>query len=370
MFAIDVTVDAKGRLRIIEVNGSNAALTSTATGNDMPRAMNMARAFLSRSPFAGPVAVALAHRPRLQLLPEFYARVLILLELLAEAGIEAELVRPGGAPSSAAVTVLVGDIPSVARCMTRRGRQLYFDDRPIELIQNPNLLPELVRSGLVERDGTSYDIDLSVFHEGPAATVIHDKVLQQHIAAGTGFTPLHAINAWSLPDAAHEIEGLHRRGIAAVAKMFSGSGGAGIGFFPVSDDPQPGLAELVESAQAVYGVDVQKTVFPIQVFEFVESTGFTADDGPHLWDLRLLTLTSPDRVEVLPCVIRICPAPYAGKLDERAVKNNLTGREPSDQFTYAATPENLARAGLSVHMVRALQEASANWAEAALAHTC
>jgi hypothetical protein len=365
MFALDVTVTTEGSPCIIEVNGSNCALTSTAIGTDLPRALNMALAFTTREPAAGPAAILLGHRPGLQFLAEFYARAVTFRELLADLGWDVELVNADTQPRTAEIAIVCGAIPELADHIERDGAGLRYRGRQVVFAQNPNLVPELVRRGDVRLHRATYDLDLSFFHEGAATPVVHDKVRQQQLAEGTGFAPLRSAYAWSYDEAVATVGEFHDAGVIPVAKGFAGSGGAAIGFFPRGADPDRILDRMLSSAQRSYGEKAGESIFPIQFFEFATSVGYPVRDGRHLWDLRMLCLLSPGTVTVQPCVIRLCPAPFTGVYEPAAVKSNLTGRAPTLRFVRAASAHNLRRAGVDDSVLGRLAEACANWSAAA-----
>ena len=260
MFAIDVTVTRESVLHIIEVNGSNAALSSTAVGTDHARALNMALAFQHRVQHGPPASILLAHRPKLQFLAEFYGRAVILRDLLSGMGYDVELVNADERPGNHDFALVCGSIPDIVDHIERHDNGLEYRGRPVVFAQNPNLVPELVRRGVVRLTKTSYDIELNFFHEGASTLIIHDKVRQQELADGTGFEPLRSTYAWSYDQCLEIIAEFHEVGLTPVGKGFGGSGGAAIGFFPPGADSAIILNQMMLSAQTSYGDKAAKSI--------------------------------------------------------------------------------------------------------------
>jgi hypothetical protein len=164
----------------------------------------------------------------------------------------------------------------------------------------------------------------------------------------------------------------------SVVKMNAGSGGAGVEFFGPTcgtEQVEPGLARLIATAGHKYGNQIDRSVWPLRVFEFVESTGYPLADGPHLWDMRIVGLIRPGAVDLTFCGIRICPEPFvAGCFEKGAVLSNVTGRRPDLSTTrsplveFGKPTEHLRAGGVDEQVLERIIDASAKWCEAACAH--
>lgn len=369
-FLLDVTKTEDGKFRLIEANGSNGAATSAVTGNDAPRAKHMSLSFESKPKPGGRVVTLSAYQPGFLLIPEFFGRAGLFAEFLSHE-------RPTNLRSAReelgdeVVSVVCDSIPNLADHIEQYDGRVYYKNRPVVFATNPNLLAELARRGVIGAAEGWYDIDTSFFHEGQCTPLVHDKGTQQEVAAGTGITPLDWEEGWSLAECAEIVKGFHARGQVAVAKMNAGSGGAGIEIIPPSRnaDTFPILQALTESARQKYGGEFLKTVFPIRIFEFARSTGFLLGGRAHLWDMRVQCLVYPGRVEVTPCVIRLCPEPFdEGSYARDCVVSNRTGRTPSMAFIRSALDQSALRAaGLGDADLALLLESCAKWCEAAWA---
>lgn len=329
IFIIDLTWTDDRQIKIIEVNGSNAALTSSVRGDDDRRATHMLLSYKNKKKPKGKVAVLMAYQKGLIHVAEFFGRAGIFADKISETQ-TVRLCDTTENLGSEEVSVICGTIPELSDFISRKGPKLYYRDRPVVFATNANLLAELVRRGLIEKQEKSYQIDFSIYHEGHCTPIIHDKGAQQDIAEGTGIEPLLNKSAYSFDECLSIIKEFHSSRITAVGKMHAGSGGSGIEFFPdnlTEAQVRQKLEELKTSAIQKYGADVEKSMFPIQFFEFVKSTEYSLYGNPHLWDLRLQCLAYPGYVEVTPCVIRLCPKAFNPVTFEReGIVSNLTGR--------------------------------------------
>jgi len=329
---MDVTWTKERKLHIIEVNGSNAALSSSGLGRDDRRARHMFLAYKGKKKKSGSVVALLAHQRGLIHIAEFYGRAGIFAELVADTQ-STRLCDSKEALGDEEVSVVCDCIQDLADNITSdTNGHLYFKGRPVVFAANPNLLAELARRDIISKAGSEYSVDVDIFHEGHCAPLVHDKGSQQEVAEGTGILPLVFANAFSIEECMEVIGNFHQKGMTAVGKMNAGSGGAGIEFFPSflsEDEISDRIAKLIASASKKYGLDVLKSMFPIQFFEFAESTPYMLYGEPHLWDLRLQCLLYPGYVEITPCVIRLCPKPFdREKFEWDSVVSNLTGRDP------------------------------------------
>ena len=82
---------------------------------------------------------------------------------------------------------------------------------------------------------------------------------------------------------------------------------------------------------------------------------------------ELIFLVYPGFAQVLPSLIRICPAPFDGKSFARdSVVSNLTDRPPSLEFVRSAFDvETLANLGITLELLKEMAYASALWCESA-----
>ena len=196
-FAIlDLTKTAGGTYHLIECNGSNGALTSTALGNDGPRASHMYDTLKSKTDLREESAILLAYQPNFPLPPEFFSRARLFTEILAKECV-ANLRFHDEELEDERVAVVCGPIPSLATHIQREGDRLVYRGRKVIFATNPNILVELLRCGKLGYADGNYDIDTDFFHEGCLVPIVHDKGRQQEIARGTGIIPLQWAEAWN-----------------------------------------------------------------------------------------------------------------------------------------------------------------------------
>jgi hypothetical protein len=375
-FLIDVTVTDKGVIHLIEVNGSNAALSSSVRGEDHDRARHMAFCFNLKPRPATPVVALLGHQPGFIHIAEFYrragtfARVLSNDHAVALRGADEIL---GGED----VSIVCGPIAELAPLITCEAGFLLFRGRPVTFASNPNVLPELVRLGVIDRDGMTYGVRDDIFHEGDCTPLVHDKGIQQALAEGTAIAPL----AWR---EAHDVETwmdatrwFREQGLVCVAKMNSGSGGAGIQVIaPTMGDLEckAALDQILAGARDKHGPDADATVFPVRLFQFAMASPYMLHGKPHLWDLRLQCLVSPGRVDVRPCVVRLCPAPFDGSYSWDSCVSNLTGRDATRAMAFLRAPGGdrrsvptsvLAGMGMDERAMETVMQGCAEWSVAA-----
>jgi hypothetical protein len=358
-FLIDVTI-SRGSIRLIETNGSNGALSSTAYGGDGLRARHMALAFESKARSDAQVVALLCHQAGFLHLAEFFARAELFRAELSRRH-DTALHGVGELLGSEAVAVVCGSTADLAASLSRKNGQLYYQDRPVAFISNPNLLPELARRGVIDTDGAAYDIDLDPFHEGRCAPLIHDKARQQQLARGTGISPLayrlvHDRAGW-----AEAVRWFRKRRMACVAKMHGGSGGTGIELVTMDMDDAAtveALDRLLASARGTYGCAVERTAFPIALFEFAEADRLNQDQPHHLWDIRIMALVQPGGVDCHACVVRLCPAPFDGSWRRETWLSNLTGRDGNQADLFLRSPGEL---GLAAIELRRVLESCARW---------
>ena len=341
-FLLDVTMTENQKIHLIEANGSNAALSSSAPGwdADRERADHMALSFRMKPKPSGPVVAILSHPENLVHVPEFYCRAETFGQRLSEHGqirLRASEEKLGGED----VTVVCGEISKIAPLIEVRNRVMFYRNRPVVFATNPNLLPELVRLGKIGREGSGYKVDDACFHEGPCTPIVHDKGLQQTLAEGTEITPLVCREVYNREGWLEAIGWFRNEQMACVAKMNSGSGGAGIDIVTPDMSEEECVATLdsiSDSSRKKYGSKADTTAFPVRIFEFAQARPYVIDGKPHLWDLRLQCLVSPGQVDIRPCVVRLCPEPFDGSFSWNSCVSNLTGRDPCRAMQYMKSP--------------------------------
>jgi len=274
------------------------------------------------------------------------------------------------------ISVVIGPISELVKRLERRGAALEYLGRPVWFAANANILPALQRAGKVQRNGSGFNVDSRVFHEGARGVeVALDKGEQQRCAAGTGLTALQYAEFDSWDGARDGIARWHREGLTAVAKINNGSQGVGVEFFPPEDPGlvKAGIVGMREQALMAYGAEADLTALPLRVFEFAASTRYKLGDGQHLWDVRVEAQVSPGATVLIPTSMRVCPEPFdPGKFQRGAVVSNLSGRSHGLQFVRTPFSDHptggteLEWAGVSEQKLVAAMQAVANWCEAAL----
>lgn len=368
-YLLDVTV-SDGRVHLIEANGSNGALSSTAAMGDRLRAEHMAFAFHAKSRPAGSVVAVLCYQEGFLHLPEFFSRADRFRACLGRT-CNAVLRGWDEALGDEDVSVVCGSTAEMASQIRRLDRGLSYRDRPIVFAANPNLLPELVRQGVIASDNDGYNIDHSIYHEGRGATLVHDKAAQQDTACGSEISPL----AWRLvhrkADWLTAVRWFRERNLVCVAKMHAGSGGSGIELLTPSmsdDETLLKLDQLLASARTKYGANAEETAYPVALFEFAKADPFLVNGQPHLWDLRVMTLVYPPGVYAYPCVVRLCPAPFDGSWSRDTWLSNLSGRNGDDAIRFMRSPAHLTFGDTGL---RRILKGCAEWsANAARADRC
>lgn len=335
MVLLDVTLDTAGALRLIEANGSNAALSSlTATGDDS-RAAHMCATLTAKYRGEERGVALLGHQAGFLHIPEFFARAGRFSEFVS-AQWPTSLRGTDESLGDETVTVIAGELGAIAHHCAEKDGRLFYRDRPAVFATNTNLLPELARQGRISYRAGHAELSTRFFHEGKLVPLIHDKSAQQRVADGTGIVPLRHAAGHTRAECLAEATRLRNGGNALVLKMNGGSGGAGIEFLPpwLSDsEVEVRWDELVASAAKKYGAAVEQTLYPVRIFEFTRSTGYEVAGRSHLWDLRIQCLVTPGAVEVAPSVVRLCPEPFDECVFARgSVVSNLTGRPASLDF--------------------------------------
>ncbi len=229
IIGLDLTLDTRGNIRLIEANGSNMGATSFGDPNgDLLRARHMAMAIRNRIESLDRGVILLSYAPGTVLIHEHGVRAkLIALEICRLR--QTTLEDATGVPS-AGITVVFDSIVNIAQHVEQRDDCLFYKGVLVVAAANPNLLPELVRRGVIQRNGGDYAVDYSIWIDGPLLPLVHDKGAQQDVSRGTGIEPQLHMDCYCLNECRNAISMLHSRGLSAVVKMNAGSGGSGIKF--------------------------------------------------------------------------------------------------------------------------------------------
>lgn len=373
-FMLDVTLCEDNHWRLIEANGSNAALSSTAVNGDNARAKHLTEIFLSKVAPEKKCVVLFVHQFRFIHLGEFFCRAARFAEYVSEhrsvalRNVDEEI-------GSELLTVIAGEISEVAKQITCVGEEMFYKGVPVVLASNPNLLPELQRNNSL--NGAAGKIETEIFHEQNCTMLIHDKAMQQTVCNGSGILPLLCEDAFSLQDCIGVIERAAQNEKVVVAKMNAGSGGTGIEFFTpwmAQQEAKEKLLAMEKSVCEKYGANAKSTMYPVRFFEFAKAKEVMIDGSGHLWDLRMEVLVRPGSVEVRPCVVRACPVPFDGSYSRQSVVSNLSGRVDAKMlskymFKTPFHPESNFNEGLSIspEKLDELIRAVVKWSENALA---
>lgn len=380
---VDVTLDAStGKVVCHEVNGPNAVGSDALTGDSVPRAANEAAQAIRRAKELGhlredgtlarQVVTIHAHQhwPFFRTGGEFYPRVAAFADCLADAlpGMTVACQAAGDALGDEQVSVVMGDVPSIAANVTVDpvSRAFRYRGRPVVFMGNPNLLSELIRTGVFAReDRDAAHPALRVFHAWRLAGLIHDKARQQDLFDETGIRPLAHFTATSVEDALAKTRRMLERH-AVVLKPSDTSGGCGVTVVvPGMSDAQ--IMERIESllaeCRAKYGDNSDAMILPLRGFEFVRSTGYPLEDGEHLWDLRIAVLFEPGRASCYPVTLRLTPDPFdpdSFHLDKRQWVSNVSGRRET-LLKSGMDDAVLAAVGLTDSLLEEAMLACARW---------
>jgi hypothetical protein len=372
-FMLDVCIDENENWRLIEANGSNAALSSTAVNGDNARVKHLTEIFLSKVTPEKKCVVLFVHQFRFIHLGEFFCRAARFAEYVSEYRTVA-LHNVDEEIGIELVTVIAGEISEVAKHITCVGEEMFYKGVPVVLASNPNLLPELQRNNSL--NGAARKIETEIFHEQNCTMLILDKAMQQTVCNGSGILPLLCEDAFSLQDCIGVIERAAQNKRVIVAKMNAGSGGTGIEFFTTWMSQQEAKEKLLAMEKSVcekYGTNAKSTMYPVRFFEFAKAKEVMIDGSGHLWDLRMEVLVRPGSIEVRPCVVRACPEPFDGSYSRQSVISNLSGRLDAKMlskymFKNPFHPESNFNDGLSIspEKLDELIHAVVKWSENAL----
>lgn len=384
---IDITLDAAtGGIVCHEVNGPNAVGSDAITGDSRLRAENEARQAVRRAREMGyltreggfdqqVVAVhAHQHWPFFRTGGEFYPRVAAFADALEGLlpGQPVECYAAADELGNEAVAVVMGDVPSIGAHLgvdAQTGRFTYRG-RPVVFIGNPNLLPELIRTGkLAREDRTPANPALRVLHAWRFAELIHDKGRQQEFFDLTAIRPLRHFSADTFDEAVGKCRAMLDHG-PVVIKPSDTSGGAGVNVVvPGMDEAElrARFETLLADCRAKYGDNTDAMVFPIRGFEFVRSTGFPMEDGEHLWDLRIAVLFEPGKAQCYPVTLRLTPEafdPASFHTDKRQWISNVSGRRET-LLKSGMDDAVLAAVGLSDEVIEQAMQSCVKWTQKA-----
>ncbi len=386
IFADMVLDSASGELACHEVNGPNAVGSDALTGDSRPRAENEARQALCRArelgllgadgALAGPVATVHAHQPWkfFRTGGELYPRVDLFAQAMGSLlpGAAIGTYAAGNPLGDEPVAVVVGDVPSIAAHLEidpPTGR-FTFRGRPLIFMGNPNLLPELVRTGKARRnEHRGIDADLRVLHAWKLAGIFHDKGLQQRLFDGTGVRPLRHFSAGSRDEAIARASAMLENG-PVVLKPSDTSGGTGVQVVVpgMGDDAIAArFDDLLAECRTKYGDNIEAAIYPIGGFEFVRSTGYPMADGEHLWDLRFALMFEPGRAFAYPVSLRFAARafdPATFHLDRGQWISNV-GANREALLKSGMDDVVLGAVGMTPERIEEAMEASLRWALAA-----
>jgi hypothetical protein len=339
---MDLIVNVNGQINLCECNGSNMAATSFgAPDGDVARAEHQVAAAGPRLAALARAVVLIAYAAGTGAIAEIMARAaLVCARISAER--PCDLIDASVVPG-AGVSVVVDSVERIAAQLSLADGRFFYQGIPVASIANPNVVPALVRRGIVGRDGPHYRCDTDVFHDGRLLDVVHDKAAQQRLAQGTGITPLAWRECGDLKSCFAAVLAFQRQGLRSVGKMNGGSGGCGIEFFDIDDDEVTvarKLARMERDARRKYEGPVERSMWPVRLFEFAQSTLYPVGDAHHLWDMRVQCLIRPGLLDLSFCGIRLCPGPFYGSLDRSSVLSNVTGRSPDLVTTRSPLVDN------------------------------
>lgn len=379
---VDVTLDHETRAPVChEVNGPNGVGSDALTGESSLRAAIEARQAGRRVRELGlldedgatrePVVTVHAHQhwPVFRTGGEFYPRVDRFRDLLRDElpGNQVRMRGAGEHLGDESVAVVVGDVPAVAAGMTVDAASGFrHKGRPVIFAGNPNLLPELERTGrLAPRKQTTADAALRSFHAWRLVRLFHDKARQQALLLGTGIRPLQHFEARTRDEVVDRATRMLDDG-PCVLKPSAASGGVGVyALVPgmTRDEIVARVDAVVADYVAKYGPNAEAVVYPIDGFEFARSTGYPMDDGAHLWDLRIAVLFEPGCAWAFPVSMRLAPLPFDPKsywLDRDQWVSNVSGRQ-STLLKSGMDDDALAAVGFDDDVLDRVITASVKW---------
>jgi hypothetical protein len=380
---VDVTLEHETRSPVChEVNGPNGVGTDALTGESSMRAGIEARQAVRRARELGlldgsgevpePVVTVHAHQhwSAFRTGGEFYPRVDRFRDLLRDA-MPGNVVRMRGAHEhlgEESVAVVLGAVPAVAAGLTLDATFGFrYQGRPVIFAGNPNLLPELERTGTLSPTRLEHGPDamLRSFHAWRLSHVFHDKVRQQSLLRGTGIRPLRSFEARDRDEAVERATDVLGDG-PCVLKPRGASGGVGVHVLVpemTRDEIAVRVDAVLTDAVAKYGPNTERVVYPIAGFEFVRSTGYPMDDGDHVWDLRIAVLFEQGRAWAFPVSMRLAPRPFGPTsfwLDRDQWVSNVSGRQAT-LLKSGMDDDALVAMGIDEERLELMISASVKW---------
>jgi hypothetical protein len=365
-----------------EVNGPNGVGTDALTGESSLRAGIEARQAVRRARELGlldgsgqvrePVVSVHAHQhwSAFRTGGEFYPRVDRFRALLRDALPETAVRMRGGHEhlGGESVAVVLGDVPAVAAGLTLDATCGFrYQGRPVIFAGNPNLLPELERTGTLSPRPLDRGPEamLRSFHAWRLARLFHDKVRQQSLLRGTEIRPLRSFEARDRDEAVDRATHMLESG-PCVLKPRAASGGVGVHVVVpdmTRDEVVARVDAVIADAVAKYGPNTERVAYPIALFEFVRSTAYRMDDGDHVWDLRIAVLFEQGRAWAFPVSMRLAPRafdPSSFWLDRDQWISNVSGRQ-STLLKSGMDDDALVAMGVDDELLDLMISASVKW---------
>jgi hypothetical protein len=329
----DITLDSAGHIRMIEMNGSNGAGTSTHLA-DFPRARHEVDTITSRGiDLAGDVVLLRPFSPDTRSTPEIRVRAAVLAAVLEDhIGQVVRVAAASNAMLPAGPVIICDAIPAIVDHLKLADGHLWFRNRQVAFLNNVNVVVELAR----RTDHTVSDIlgclNPEPVHEGTAVAKLSlDKVLQQElIPEASGLRPIDGVMVeGGLEDVIRLARRMAHRYTGAIIKPMAASGGTGV--IPVDptsthDQIAADLAQAHAKLTAKYGSNYAATC-PWAVFEFVDIEPAHHLGKAYRWDMRFEVLAGPDTTIITPLSARLAPQPISGRLDRSTAVVNQTSRE-------------------------------------------
>lgn len=367
----DLILDHSGAWRATEVNVSNAAGTSSHLADLCRVHHEIGTLFARGTALPDGSALLRPYSPDTRSTPE----------ILVRAGVVGGLLRAttGRATSMATaksrtlaedgLVVVVDDIPSLAHQLRLEGSALFYRDRPVVFLNNPNLLVELARRTHTPVATILEGLNSDVLHEGKTMAALGlDKVRQQELCAGTLLVPVAAQRCDKMEEVVDVALAMADTYGGSVIKPDAASGGTGV--VPVDpdasrDEVEQELLVATKKLAAKYGTNWSETC-RLAVYEFVHAQPAESADGPRRWDLRLEVLVSPLETVVTPLSARLCPSPIGKRICRADSVGNQTDRSKGE--AEAISPLDLCkRVGVPASALEQAASAAYDWVQRAVA---
>ncbi len=361
--------DSDKKFRLIEANGSNAALSSACSGVDTMRSQHIYRTVTERGIGDGNGVLLFAFQKNFLHIAEFHLRVAAVCDLLSADGYNVRFANASeNIEPNDEIDCIADNIENICNHIDARNGKLYYRGKVVIFATNGNILPEFIRHDkLYLNDGEYYckldntKLDLSFFHEGKGVLLTHDRQKQQDIVKqlnNPNFLPIDYVSFFSYDDLMRNFKTRIKKDTKYIIKMNAGSGGAGMAIVDGNSNIKDIYQDMLKKLKEKYGADVEKSIFPFVAFEFVESTRYSMKDGGHRWDLRVECLVSHKSVTIKPCVLRICQAPVdnCDMYRWESTIANLTGRiDPQNSLRYMRYPFNKRKSDDSITVLDSIQ---------------